>query len=235
MSMPPAPAASAAASRAPVVILGVGELAQLAHFYFTQDAGREVLAFAVDRDRLQQDSERGLPVLAFEDLPQTHPPSSCELFVAIGYSQLNAARAQRCAQARAAGYTLASYVSSRASVWPDLRMGGNCMVMEGNCLQPFVTLGEGVIMFASSVVSHHVSIGDYCFIGSEATLCGGVTVGARSFIGANATVREHLRVGSDCLIGAGALILKDTADGSGYLTAGTPDSGIPSRRLRSLL
>ena len=62
MSTHPAPAASAAASRAPVVILGVGELAQLAHFYFTQDAGREVLAFAVDCDRLEQDSERGLPV-----------------------------------------------------------------------------------------------------------------------------------------------------------------------------
>lgn len=90
-------------------------------------------------------------------------------------------------------------------------------------------------MFASSVVSHHVSIEDHCFIGSEATLCGGVTVGARSFIGANATVREHLRVGRDCLIGAGALILKDTADGSAYLSPGTPDSGIPSRRMRSLL
>jgi sugar O-acyltransferase (sialic acid O-acetyltransferase NeuD family) len=198
--------------------------------------GSEALAFAVDRDRLQQASERGLPVLAFEDLQQTQPPSSYGLLVAIRYSQLNAAAcAQRCGQARAAGYTLASYVSSRASAWPDLRTGGSCMVMEGNCLQPFVTLGEGMIMFPSSVLSHHVSIQDHCFIGPGATLCGGVTVGARSFIGANATVREHLRVGSDCLIGAGALILKDTADGSGYLTAGTPDSGIPSRRLRSLV
>lgn len=219
----------------PIVILGSGELAQLAHFYFAHDAGREVVAFAVDRERLDAPRCQGLPLVAFEDLSSLYPPTQCQVFVAIGYSQLNVVRAQRCVALRQAGYSLATYVSSRASVWPDLKIGGNCMVMEGNCLQPFVTLGEGVIMFASSVISHHVNIGDHCFIGSEATLCGGVNVGARSFIGANATVREHLRVGQDCLIGAGALILKDTADGSGYLALGTPDSGIPSRRLRSLL
>ena len=219
----------------PLVILGSGELAQLAHFYFTQDAGRQVLAFAVDRDRMDVNRLRGLPVVACEDLPRLYPPEQVQVFVAIGYSQLNRVRAKRCEALRQGGYGLATYVSSRASVWPDLLIGGNCMVMEGNCLQPFVTLGEGVIMFASSVISHHVEIGDHCFIGSEATLCGGVKVGARSFIGANATVREHLRVGRDCLIGAGALILKDTADGSAYLSPGTPDSGIPSRRMRSLL
>ena len=219
----------------PIVILGSGELAQLAHFYFTHDAGRQVVAFAVDQARLDAPLCQGLPLVAYEELTQLYPPPLHQVFVAIGYTQLNAVRAQRCAALRQAGYALATYVSSRASVWPDLKIGGNCMVMEGNCLQPFVTLGEGVIMFASSVISHHVELGDHCFIGSEVTLCGGVKVGARSFIGANATVREHLRVGQDCLIGAGALILKDAADGSGYLVAGTPDSGIPSRRLRSLL
>jgi sugar O-acyltransferase (sialic acid O-acetyltransferase NeuD family) len=222
----------------PLVIFGTGELAQLAHFYFTHDAGREVAAFCVDRERLppgERPEWLGLPVLAFEDLSERCPPQTHDMFVAIGYTQLNAARAQRCAALRERGYTLASYVSSRASVWPDLRLGGNCMVMEGNLLQPFVSLGEGVIMFAGSTVSHHAQIGDHCFVGSEATLCGGITVGARSFIGAAATVREHLRIGSDCIVGAGALVLKDVADGSGLLAAGTADSGIPSRRLRSLL
>ena len=107
--------------------------------------------------------------------------------------------------------------------------------MEGNVIQPFVTIGNGVIMFCSSVVSHHVGIGDYCFIGSEAAICGGATIGARSFIGVNTTIREHIKIGRDCIVGAGTLIIKDTADGSGYLGLGTKDSGVPSRRLRSLL
>ena len=219
----------------PVVILGTGELGQLAHFYFTHDGGYDVAGFTVDAKYLSAANCQGLPLVPYESLEQHFPPADFDLFVAIGYTNLNAARAARCEDARSRGYQLASHVSKRASVWPDLEMGGNCFIMEGNVIQPFVTLGEGVIMFCGSVVSHHCRIEDHCLIGSDATLCGGVTIGTRSFIGANSTVREHLRVGSDCIVGAGALILKDTADGSGYLTAGTPDSGIPSRRLRSLL
>lgn len=219
----------------PVVIFGTGELAQLAHFYFTHDAGRTVAGFAVDAGYLTASEFLGAPLVAAETLEAHFPPDRCELFVAIGYSGLNAARAERCAAARRRGYQLASHVSSRASVWPDLKIGGNCLIMEGNVIQPFVRVGEGVIMFCSSVISHHAQIGDHCFVGAGATICGGATIGARSFIGANSTIREHRKVGCDCIVGAGALVLKDTADGSGFLAGGTPDSGIPSRRLRSLL
>lgn len=222
-------------STRPVVIVGTGELAQLAHFYFVHDSQRQVLAFAVDRQYLQGDSAHGLPLVACEDLSLHFSPADCDVFVAIGYSRLNARRAERCAAVRAAGYRLASYVSSRASVWPDLQLGGNCMVMEGNCVQPFVSLGEGVIMFAGSVISHHVQVGDHSFIGSGVVICGGVKVGQRCFIGANATVREHLALGDDCIVGAGSRVFKDAAAGSGYLATPTPDSGIPSSRLQALL
>lgn len=218
-----------------IVILGTGELAQLAHYYFSHDAGRQVAGFTVDAKYATSAEYLGLPLVAYESLESCFPPERYELFVAIGYTQLNAARAQRCADARARGYRLATYVSSRASVWPDLVIGDNCLIMEANVIQPFARLGNGVIMFCSSVVSHHVEIGDYCFIASEATLCGGSRIGPRSFIGANSTIREHLSIGQDCIVSAGSLILKDVADGSSHMAVATPDAGIPSRRLRSLL
>jgi sugar O-acyltransferase (sialic acid O-acetyltransferase NeuD family) len=219
----------------PIVIFGTGELAQLAYFYFAHDSSREVVAFTVDARYAKEPSHLGLPLIAFETLHEHYPPAEFDLFVAIGYSQLNAAREACCVQARARGYTLASYVSSRASTWPDLRVGENCLIMEGNVFQPFVSIGDGVIMFAGSLVSHHVTIGDWAFVGSEATIAGGVSIGLRSFLGVNCTIREHLRVGADCIVGAGALILADVPDGRGFVAAGTKDSGIPSRRLRSLL
>lgn len=222
-------------TRRPIVILGTGELSQLAHFYFTHDAGRQVAGFTVDAQFIRGDHFQGLPLEPYERLEQRFPPDAFDLFVAIGYSKLNAVRAERCARARAQGYCLASYVSTRASVWPGLELGGNCLVMEGNVIQPFAALGEGVIMSAGNVISHHCRIGDYCYFGAATNISGGVTIGERSFIGSNATVREHLRVGRNCIVGAGALILKDTADGSGYITSGTPDSNVPSSRLRNLL
>jgi sugar O-acyltransferase (sialic acid O-acetyltransferase NeuD family) len=219
----------------PIVILGIGELSQLAHFYFARDAGRHVAGFTVDAEFIRGERYEGLPLVPYQVLEQRFPPDAFDLFVAIGYSKLNTVRAERCARARAQGYRLASYVSTRASVWPDLELGGNCLVMEGNVIQPFAVLGEGVIVSGGNVISHHCRIGDYCYFGAAATISGGVTIGERSFIGSGATVREHLRVGRDCIVGAGTLILKDTADGSGYIASGTPVSGIPSNRLRNLL
>jgi len=222
-------------SSRPVVIFGKGALAQLAHYYFTHDSSCRVAGFTVDTEYFDAPDYLGLPLVPSESLESTFPAEHYDVFVAIGYKGLNSLRARKCREAVSRGYRLATYISSRASVWPDLRIGDNCLIMEGNMIQPFVTIGHGVIMFCSSVVSHHVEIGDYCFIGSEAAISGGVKVGANSFIGVNATIRDHVVVGRDCIIGAGTIVMKNTADGSGYLVGGTLDSGIPSHRLRSLL
>lgn len=220
----------------PLVIFGTGELAQLAHFYFTHDSARSVAAFTVDAAYLAGQTEwLGLPLVAFESLEASFPPDRFDLFVAIGYKGLNSAREECCSAAKRRGYALASYVSSRTSTWPDLVLGENCFIMEGSVVQPFVRIGDGLIMFASSVVSHHVQIGDWCFLGSEVTVSGGVAIGDRTFVGVNSTLREHIRIGSDCLIGAGSLILGHVPDGTGWIASPTKDSGIPSRRLRSQL
>ena len=220
----------------PIIIVGTGELAQLAYYYFSHDSSHSVSGFAVDAQFMDSQAKfMGLSVVSFEEIEALFPPQRFDLFVAIGYSNLNAARAEKCAAAKARGYRLASYISSRASVWADLQVGENCMIMEGIVIQPFVKIGEGVIMFCSSLVSHHVDIGNYCFVSSEATLCGGVSIGANCFVGANSTIREHLKVGQSCIIGAGTLIARNVPDGSGYIEPGTKDSGMPSRRLRSLL
>lgn len=220
----------------PIVIVGAGELAQLAHYYFSNDSGRSVAGFSIDARYLASSPTfMGLPAVAFEEIGAAFPAADFDLFVAIGYSQLNAARAEKCAAARSLGYRLASYVSSRASVWPDLEVGDNCMIMEGNVIQPFVRIGNAVIMFCASVISHDVEVGDNCFIASGATVCGGVTIGSNCFIGANSTIREHIGIGEGCMVGAGALIVRDMPAGRGYVESGTKDSAIPSRRLRSLL
>ena len=219
----------------PLVIFGIGELAQLAHYYFVQDSSRQVAGFTVDDACVKSTSFSGLPLVPFDRLHDTFPPAECELFVAIGYTSLNAARAQKCADAKARGYNLASYVSTRASTWPDLVVGENCFIMEGNLIQPFVRIGNNVIIWCGSLISHHVEIGDNCFIASEVTVSGGVRIEANCFIGVNATIREHVTIGHNCIIGAGALILRDTLAEQGYLAVETKSAGIPSRRLQSLL
>ena len=177
----------------------------------------------------------GLPVVPFEEIETAFPPEHYQMFVAIGYRNLNAARAGKYRQAKAKGYALASYVSTRSLLWPDLKLGDNCLILEGNTIQPFVTIGSNVIIWCGNLISHHVHIGDNAFIASHVVVSGGVKIGRSCFIGVNATLREHLSIADNTIVGAGALILKNTEENAGYLESATGKVGVPSHRLQALL
>lgn len=219
----------------PIIILGTGELAQLACLYFSHDGDREVLGFTVDRPYLTDSRCADFPVVALDVVASEFPPQDCDMFVAIGYQRLNAARAEKCAQAKAMGYRLASYVSGRSATWPDLQLGENSMVMEGCTVQPFVKIGDGVIVWSGSQISHHATIGDYSFIAAHAVIAGKVNIGRNCFIGVNATIRDKVIVADRTIVGAGALILEDTCENGSYLGAASAHSGIPSSRMSALL
>jgi sugar O-acyltransferase (sialic acid O-acetyltransferase NeuD family) len=218
----------------PLVILGAGAIAEVAHFYFTHDAKRSVAAFTVDAEYLKERTFCGLPVTAMQDLQKAFPPQAHDLFVAMSYAKINAVRAQKCAEAKAKGYRLATYVSSKATVWPGFEPGENCFILEDNTIQPFVTIGANVTLWSGNHIGHHARIGNNCFITSHVVISGGVDVGENAFIGVNCTVRDHVRVGARSVIGAGSLVLEDVPDDGVVAARGTELSRIPSHRLRKL-
>jgi sugar O-acyltransferase (sialic acid O-acetyltransferase NeuD family) len=219
----------------PLIIFGTGELARLAHYYFTHDSPRTVAAFTVDQEWLGETSYEGLPVVGYEDLEKYYPPGKFDLFIAVGYSKLNQARAEKYQDARNRGYRLASYVSSRSINYPDLNIGENCFVMEGTQIQPFATIGNNVIIWSGCMISHHVEICDHCFIAAHAVISGMVKIEPYCFIGVNATLREKIVLARKTIIGAGALILRSTEENETYLGVASDKSGIPSNRFQSML
>jgi len=218
----------------PLLIFGAGEIAQVAHFYFTHDTPRAVAGFAVDPAFLKEASFCGLPVLAFAEAQAAFPPASHDLFVALSYARINALRAEKCAAGRAAGYRLASYLSTKASVWHGFAPGENCLILEDNTIQPFVRIGENVTLWSGNHIGHHATLGSNCFITSHVVISGGVRVGDNAFIGVNATLRDHVAIGARSVIGAGSLVLEDVPDDGVVAARGTELSKVPSHRLRKL-
>lgn len=100
-----------------LVLLGDSAFAEVAYKYFTHDSDFSVVAFAVERPFHRRCELLGLPVVAFEDLEQRFAPEEHWFFAALVYTQGNALRARLYEAAKAKGYRLASYVSSRAFVW----------------------------------------------------------------------------------------------------------------------
>jgi sugar O-acyltransferase (sialic acid O-acetyltransferase NeuD family) len=217
-----------------LLIFGAGEIAEVAHFYFTRDAGVPVAGFTVDPAYVKETSFCGLPVLAFGEAQSPFPPGTHDLFVAISYAKVNAVRAEKCAAAKAAGYRLASYLSSKASVWGGFQPGENCFILEDNTIQPFVRVGDNVTLWSGNHIGHHAQVAANCFITSHVVISGGVQVGENAFIGVNSTVRDHVRIGARVVIGAGSLVLEDVPDDGVVAARGSELSKVPSYRLRRL-
>jgi sugar O-acyltransferase (sialic acid O-acetyltransferase NeuD family) len=202
-----------------LVILGDGLFAEIAHEYFTHDSPYEVVAFAVERGFASREQINGLPVVEFETLESTHPPSEHSVFAALTYTQMNQLRARLTAAAKAKGYALASYVSSRAFVWRNVELGEHCFIFEDNTVQPFVRIGDDVILWSGNHIGHHSTIRDHCFISSHVVVSGSCDVGERCFLGVNSTLVNDITIGSDSWIGPHCVLTRDVPPSSFYRPA----------------
>ncbi len=215
----------------PIVIFGTGDIAQLAHFYFSTDSDYKIAAFTVDASHVKKDTFCGLPIIAFEEIADKYPAEEYDFFVALSYSKLNAFRKEKYLAAKAAGYRCVSYVSSHATILNKDRIGENCFIFEDNTIQPFVTIGNNVTLWSGNHIGHHSVIKDHTFVASHVVVSGGVEIGEQCFIGVNATLRDHIKVGDKCVIGAGALLLGDAEPEGVYIGKATERSRVPSTKL----
>jgi len=201
-----------------LVIVGDSAFAEIAHEYFDADSHYQVVAFAVEATYLQRRELHGLPVVAFEDLDRHFPPAEQDVFVATVYTQLNRLRTRLAQAAKTRGYRLASFVSPRAFVWRNVKLGEHCFIFEDNTLQPFVTIGDNVVLWSGNHVGHHSVIEANCFVSSHVVISGFCRVGANSFLGVNATLANNIRVGRDNWVGPNTALMKDTPDGALFKT-----------------
>jgi sugar O-acyltransferase (sialic acid O-acetyltransferase NeuD family) len=206
---------------AEIVIFGAGDIARLAHHYFTRDSDHRVAAFTVDRSYREAESFLELPLIDFEDVAARYPPDRYRLFVALSYTKMNHARAAKYDAAKALGYELVSYVSSRCTWLTDHPAGDNCFILEDNTIQPFVRIGNDVTLWSGNHIGHDAVIEDHCFIASHVVVSGHVRVRSYCFIGVNATLRNSITLAPETLVGAGSIIMKDTEPKSVYVAART--------------
>lgn len=195
-----------------LVILGDSAFAEIAYEYFHHDSPYEVVAFAVEREYLKRDSLFGLPVVPFEDLEERHPPETHSFFAANVYTQGNQLRTRLYEAAKKRGYQPASYISPHAFRWRNAKIGEHCFIFENNVIQPFVTIGDNVILWSGNHIGHHSTIGSHCFVSSHVVVSGFCRVGEACFLGVNSTVSNNINIGNNCVVGAAALVLSDVED-----------------------
>jgi sugar O-acyltransferase (sialic acid O-acetyltransferase NeuD family) len=204
-----------------LVIFGAGKIADEAYFYLTNDSSHEVVAFTVDAEHLQANQKLGLPVVAFEEIERAYPPDDFEMFVAVGYQNLNKFRAQKYREAKVLGYKLISYISSRAANFGRVELGDNCFVLEFSVIQPCAKVGNNAFIWSGNHVGHHATIEDHCYIAGNVVISGNTVIEPNCFIGVSATIGHEITVGRESFIGAGSLITKNVGPQSVYISPDT--------------
>ncbi len=197
-----------------LLIFGSAEIAELARFYFDLDSPYQVVAFVVDDEFYSETTFQGLDVVPWSDALKKYPPSDYSMHVALSYRGLNSLRESKFKQCQNAGYELVSYVSSKATIFPDLKLGSNCFILENQNVQPRVTIEDNVMLWSGNHVGHGSTIKEHAYLASHVVISGHVEIGRRCFIGVNATIRDFLLIGDDTFIGMGAIVTRNLAEGS---------------------
>jgi sugar O-acyltransferase (sialic acid O-acetyltransferase NeuD family) len=205
----------------PLVLFGCGKIAEVLLYFFRNHSNRRIVACTVDRSFLPGPEWQGLPAVAFDEVAKHYPPADHDMFVAVGYQEMNALRAETCTKARELGYTLASYVHPDSGLPADCIHGDNCFIMNQVHIHPRVILGNNVFVWSGAMIGHHSSVGDNCWLTSCANISGVVTVGQNCFLAVNATIAHGISIGDNCFIGANTLLTKSAKAGEAYLVEST--------------
>jgi sugar O-acyltransferase (sialic acid O-acetyltransferase NeuD family) len=202
---------------AKIIIFGVLDMAELAHFYLEHDSEHEVVAFAVHKKFIKEHTFRGLPVIPFESIESTFSINDYKFFIPMTARNMNRDREDIYNQTKAKGYKFISYVSSRTKIFPNTEIGDNCFILEDNTISPFTKIGNNVVICTGNSINHHSEIKDHVFFTSNVVLCGNCIVESHCFFGANSTIRDYTNLAQGTLLGMSGGLTKSTDEWSVYI------------------
>ncbi len=215
-----------------IVIFGIKDFSELAHYYLEYDSPHEVVAFSVHRDYLPEVAVfQGLPVVAFEEAQNLYPPSGYMFFAPMSPKNMNRDREGIYNAIKGKGYGCVSYVSSKATVFGN-EIGENCFILEDNTIQPFTKIGNNVVLWSGNHIGHHGVIHDHVTFTSHVVMSGRCDIGSYSFLGVNSTLRDGLRISEGTFVAMAAAIFHDTEAWGVYKGNPAIKLNIPSTKIK---
>jgi len=209
-----------------IVIFGAGDTAEQAEYYFRMDSEYRVVAFTVHQNYLAESTFCNLPLIPFEEIVKTYPPSGYDMFIASSGRSMNRPRAEVVRAAKHLGYQLVSYVSTKATVCTS-DIGENCFILENVSIQPFVRMGDNVFIWSGSHIGHHSVIGSHVFFSGQTATSGRSEVGDYCFLAGKSGVDANVCLAEGTLLTLGSIATKNTEPWGVY-------SGIPARKRKML-
>lgn len=205
----------------PIVFFGVGKIAEVISYYASEECGISIAAYTVDEKFKDKDVFLGKPVVPFESIEQNYPPEKYDMFIGIGYHQLNQLRTSKFNESQLKGYNLISIVSESCNLPKNVTYGKNCFIMPPSMIHPCVRLADNVFVFNGALVGHHSFIGNNCWITSNASIGGNASIGENSFLAMDVIIGNSISIGKNCFVGSNCQVIKDMLDEQVVISEGS--------------
>lgn len=192
------------------------EVACLAQEFLSPNS--EIVHLVTD-PRYLVESLNGLPV-RLVDSARTTPGAG--YVAAVGDVDLRASFADIC---EATGLRPISLIHPSVSAYPLITLGEGSVVCAGSVLTTNIRIARHVHINIGCMISHDVRIGDFSTLSPGCRVSGNVHIGTRVFLGAGAVIingapDKPLLIGDGAVVAAGACVIRDVAPHS--MVAGVP-------------
>lgn len=191
------------------IIYGITDLAEKL-YYMLRQSRIKVDAFTVNQKYMVQDKKEGIPVIPYEKLVVN--AAGCEVYIAIGYNQMNRGRERIYEEVKKRGFKVASFIHPSAIV-STAQIGEGTLIFEDVVIGPYAYLGLCNICYPKSLIAHHAQIGDFNFFAISSSVAGNVMMGNRCFLGNSSFTKDGIEIADETLLGAGAYASENTGRG----------------------
>ncbi|OEU70997.1 MAG: hypothetical protein BA863_18870 [Desulfovibrio sp. S3730MH75] len=193
-----------------IIIIGNSLGAEILYGYLSADSRYNVVGFAVDAQYIAEQSLFDLNIFSLETLVDKFPPNSVSVVLGVGYSGVNANRAELYNRVKEMGYSVETYIHPTATVMPSASIGEGVVVLASSVIEPFAQIGNNSFVWCNCTVAHHAKIGDHVWIASNTVISGQTEVANGTFIGVGAVISNKVHIAEKNIIGGSAFLTRDT-------------------------
>jgi len=196
-----------------ILIYGAGGHAKAVMEMVQAIGAHRIAGILDDNPALKGRSVLGIPVLGGRDLL----PLLCEKGLTLAANGVGgildiAVRVRLFEMLAKAGFNFPPLAHPRATVEPSVTLGAGVQVFANAYVGSSTVLQPRCMINTGAIVSHDCEIGEYSHIAPGAMLAGHVHVGERSLVGMGVTTAIGIKIGDGVRIGNGAVVYADVPD-----------------------
>ena len=218
-----------------ILIFGNGPSAEVVFKILKKIEKFEFVGFIVDKKYIHKKKIFGYPVFDFKYLVKKFPKKKYDIFISVGYSNMNLNREKIYKKIKKLGYKCPNIIDPLTNIPEDMKVGDNNFIMNEVHIHPLVKIGNNNFIWSGSIISHHVKVGNHCWFTSGSSVAGNTEIKNNCFFGLNSSIINNIKVGNKCFVGAHSLVSKNLKNKSVVISPPSTKHTLNSEQFTLLL